>query len=339
MQFRIRMKLVSAVSLLCLASTQALFAQKPEKKDKAIDDESGAPAVVWHDPGDISTLDLFYGAGGKEHAPVATEKYTFVKEDMNGTSPKFDVTDEKGTVWRVKLGEEPQSETAATRFLWAVGYFTDEDYYLEEIKVQGIPKLKRGDKFVSEDGTVRKARLERRIKSHKKVSEWDWFHNDCGPEREFNGLRLMMAFVNNWDLKTENNEIENVDGERRCVVTDVGSSLGKTGNTLVRSKSVEKDFSDAEFISKVTPDYVDFVMHSRPPFVAAINIPNEITRGRMENIPKHIPTEDVRWLAKKLGMLSEAQIRDAFRSAGYSPEEVDGYTAAVQKRIAELGAI
>ena len=58
----------------------------------------------------------------KKHAPDAGAKYTFVKEDLNGTSPKFDVEDGKGVGLKVKLGEEPQAETAATRFLWAAGF-------------------------------------------------------------------------------------------------------------------------------------------------------------------------------------------------------------------------
>jgi hypothetical protein len=34
--------------------------------------------------------------------------------------------------------------------------------------------------------------------------------------------------------------------------------------------------------------------------------------------------------------LSPDQVRDAFRAAGYSPEEVDGFTAVVEQRIGEL---
>jgi hypothetical protein len=34
--------------------------------------------------------------------------------------------------------------------------------------------------------------------------------------------------------------------------------------------------------------------------------------------------------------LSAAQIQDAFRTAGFSPAEVDGYCTAVMLRIAEL---
>jgi hypothetical protein len=324
--------------VLVLILSPVIAAQKAAKKgDEA--KEKNLPGVVWQDPGDISTLNLFYGAGGKGHAPDPDGKFTFVKEDMNGTSPKFDVEDEKGVEWRVKLGEETQAETAATRLLWAAGYFVDEDYYLADFKVQGLSKLHRGEKMVSEDGTIHHARLERHIKKMKKLGNWDWFHNQCGPAKELNGLRVMMAFVNNWDLKTNNNEVEEVGGERHCMVTDIGATFGKTGNPFVRSKSVEKDYANSDFIAKATPEYVDFVMHSRPSFLAAINIPNERTRGKMEEITKHIPLADARWLGQRLASLSVDQIHDCFRAAGYTPEEVDGYTKAVQNRIADLNAL
>jgi hypothetical protein len=61
--------------------------------------------------------------------------FTLVKEDMQATSQKFDVEDKHGVHCRVKLGEEPESETAATRFLWAAGYFVDEDYYTAQSSV------------------------------------------------------------------------------------------------------------------------------------------------------------------------------------------------------------
>jgi hypothetical protein len=309
--------------VLILILSPAIAAQKPAKKDdKAREDN--LPAIVWRDPGDVSTLDLFYGAGGKEHAPDPNGKFTFVKEDMNGTSPKFDVQDEKGVEWRVKLGEEPQAETAATRLLWAAGYFVDEDYYLAGLKVEGLPKLRRGQSRVSADGTIHHARLERHMKNVKKLGNWDWYHNKCGPRKGLNGLRVMMALVNNWDLKTINNTVEKEDGELRCVVTDVGATFGKTGNIFARSKSVEKDYAKSEFIAKVTPKYVDFVTHSRSSF---------------QKITKHIPRADARWLGQRLAGLSVDQIHDCFRAAGYTPAEIDGYSKAVQKRIAELNAL
>jgi len=313
-------------------------AQK-HSKQKATEKVSDLPAVIWRDPGNISTLNLVYGIGGSEHAPDPNATYTFDKEDMNGTSPKFDVKDEKGVKWRIKLGQEPQAETAATRLLWAAGYFVDEDYYLPEVKVQGLPKLRRGQEFVSDGGIVRRARLERKEKEIKKIGDWDWFKNPFVGTKEFNGLRVMMSLLNNWDLKNINNSIYAVDGEKRYLVSDAGATFGKTGNNMSRSKSDVKGYEESKFIEKEKPDEVDFEMHSRPFLLTAVDVPNYHGRTKMENVTKHIPRADAKWLGQLLGQLSEEQIRDCFRAAGYTPSEVEGYTKEVQKRIAALNAL
>jgi hypothetical protein len=324
------------VSLVLISSTLAVPQKKPknDRKEKA----AGLPAVIWRAPGDPSSLNLVYGIGGQQDAPDPNGKYTFVKEDMEGTSPKFDVTDEQGIRWRVKLGDEPQAETAATRLLWAAGYFVDEDYYLPEVKVENLPKLRRGEQFVS-DGVVHGARLERRMKEVKKIGNWDWFDNPFANTRELNGLRVMMSLLNNWDLKTDNNSIYEVDGERRYVVSDVGATFGKTGNTVTRSKSVPDDYAKSKFISKTTPGYIDFTLHSRPLFITAVDVSNYETRSKMDKVTDHIPRADAKWLGQILSQLYVDQIRDCFRAAGYTPEEVEEYTKVVQGRIADLNAL
>jgi hypothetical protein len=324
--------------LLFLGISIPLGAQKHDKqkaKEKAVD----LPAVIWRDPGNLFALNLVYGAGGSEHAPDPNGAYIFDKEDMNGTSPKFDVKDGQGLKWRIKLGQEPQAETAATRLLWAAGYFVDEDYYLPEVKVQGLPKLRRGQNFVSDGGVVHRARLERKDKEIKKIGNWDWFNNLFVGTKELNGLRVMMSLLNNWDLKKINNSIYVVDHEQRYVVSDVGATFGKTGNSISRSKSNLKGYEESKFIEKETPREVDFVMHSRPFLLAAVNVPNYHERTKMENVTKHIPRADAKWLGQLLGQLSEEQIRDCFRAAGYTPGEVEGYSKEVQKRIATLNAL
>jgi hypothetical protein len=326
--------------LMLFALSASLSGQKPAKQHaKAKEKSASLPAVIWRDPGDMASLNLLYGAGGKADAPSPDGPFTFVKEDLQETSPKFDVTDDKGTKWRVKLGQEPQSETAATRFLWAAGYFVDEDYYLPELKVTGLPKLQRGENFVSPDGTVHKARLERRSKEAKKLGPWDWFDNPFLDTQEFNGLRVMMSLLNNWDLSTANNSIYDTGAERRYAVSDVGATFGSTGNSFTRSKSVPGDYAAAKSIEKATPGFIDFVMHSRPFVLSAINVPNYRDRTRMEQITKHIPRAAATWLGHRLGKLSEEQIRDGFRSAGYAPDEVEVYTQAVRKRVADLQAL
>ena len=227
------------LTLILLTFSASLSAQKNDK-DKENEKAANLPQVIWRDPGDMASLNMIYGAGGEVHVPDANGKFTFVVEDMEGTSPKFDVTDEQGVRWRVKLGQEPQSETAATRLLWAAGYFVDEDYYLAELKVTGMPKLRRGGNFVSDDGTVHKARLERKLKEVKKLGNWDWFDNPFLGKQELNGLRVMMSLLNNWDLKEVNNSIYNVDGERRYLVNDAGATFGKTGSPTARPQVVSR---------------------------------------------------------------------------------------------------
>ena len=335
---RIRIRVCFTLVLVLVAFTVSFTA---EKKDKDKDKVHGAnlPHVIWRDRGNMASLNLLYGAGGKAHAPNPNGAFTFVGEDLHATSPKFDVEDEQGIRWRVKLGQEPESETAATRFLWAAGYFVDEDYYLATLKVRNMPTLHRGASFVLADGSVRRARLERRLNGVKKAGAWDWFDNPFVDGRELNGLRVMMSLLNNWDLSEANNSIVERGGERRYLVSDVGATFGNTGNSLTRSKSVPADYAASAFVEKTTPGYVDFVLHSRPFFLSAVDIPNYRDRTRMEQVTKHIPRADARWLGRRLSRLSGEQIRDAFRAGGYTHEEVEQYTRAMRTRIAELGSL
>jgi len=48
---------------------------------------------------------------------------------------------------------------------------------------------------------------------------------------------------------------------------------------------------------------------------------------------------DARWIGDLLGRLSTTQIGDAFRSAGFSPSEVEAYTVVVARRFAALQAL
>ena len=296
--------------------------------------QAGTPVALWHDRGDVSALDLRAGPGGENLQPGTNLK--FIREFKDGTSTKFEVEDENGAKWKVKLGPEAKSETAATRLVWAVGYHADEDYYRPQVRVQGMKRLSRGQEYVSMDGIVLEARLERQ-NDQKKLNNWSWYDNDFVGTREFNGLRVMMALINNWDLKKLNNAVyDEGAAEGRHEISDLGASLGRTGNTFSRSKGVMKDYAEAKFIKKVTPDSVDFVMHSRPFFLYIFNLPYYLSRTRMESVAKHIPIADARWIGDRLGQFSPEQLRDCFRAAGFSPTEVEGYTRVVMQRIEAL---
>src|SRR5712671_4455412 len=124
--------IVLAISVPILSQDQGKKKAKREAREEAA---ANQPAVLIHDSEDMANLDTYYGPGGKELAPDPSATYTFLDEDLKQHSPKFDVKDAQGRRWRVKLGLEPRSETAATRMVWAAGYFADYDYYLDEIKV------------------------------------------------------------------------------------------------------------------------------------------------------------------------------------------------------------
>jgi hypothetical protein len=328
-----------AIQMLALA---ALPAGVTAQETGTIAPKAGAASVperIWQDPGRVAGLDLVYGVGGKAHAPDPAGTFTFVKEDTLASSPKLDVIDGQGVTWKVKLGQESQPETAATRFLWAAGYFVDEDYYLAKLTVKGLPTLHRGQEYVSPGGVIHGARLERKRTAGEKLGDWDWFANPFLGRRELNGLRVMMALMNSWDLKAVNNSIYEVDGEHHYAVTDVGASFGKTGNAMTRTKGVPRDYEDSKFIAKVTPGFVDFVLHSRPFFLGAVAVSNYSERTKMEKITHHIPRADARWLGRRLSMLTDKQIRDGFRAAGYGAADVQGLTKTLRHRIAALKAL
>jgi hypothetical protein len=290
-------------------------------------------AVLWRQPQNIASRDLFNGIGGKTDQPPET--VTFVKEDPEGANPKFIVEDSMAQKWKVKLGPEAGPETTATRLLWAVGYLTDEDYFRPEIVVKGLKKLNRGQQFVSANGKVRGARLERLEAHAQKVANWDWRHNAFKGSREFAGLAVMMALMNNWDLKAGNNGVYQIGRERQYRVTDLGATFGDC-NCWTRSKADLAAYRKAKFLRKVSAEDIDLRLPTRPPWLFAFAFPFYIQRTRVSNIAEDLPIQHVEWIGRLLAQLTTRQISDAFRAGGFQPSEVEGFTQEVQKRISEL---
>lgn len=326
--------------LAVLIPALPLSAKKRGKPESAR--EEGAqrgPDILWRQPADIASRNLFYGPGGEKDAPHSV--FTFVKEDLNGTNPKFVVRDENGVEWKVKLGVEARPETVATRLVWAVGYSANEDYFLPELRVQGLPaRLHRGQNLVQPDGSIQNVRLKRYVEGEKKIGEWRWHENPFTGTRELNGLRVMMALINNWDLKDENNSIylEKRPREYVYMVSDLGASFGTTGRswTATMGKGNLGSYEHSEFIGKVTPQYVDFDMPTRPALLIIFKPKDFIERLELRWIGKDIPRADVEWIGQLLAQLSSAQIEDAFRAAGYPVEEVHAFSKVVEERIAAL---
>src|SRR5438270_9954338 len=102
--------LAIVVTVLLITCEPGLYGKTPgPNTGRSVESARFSAAGIWRDPSDIRSRDLFYGAGGRSHSPGKT--LTFLREDSGGSNPKFDVRDENGTKWKVKLGEEAQPET------------------------------------------------------------------------------------------------------------------------------------------------------------------------------------------------------------------------------------
>lgn len=302
-----------------------------------------AKPIIWRDPGNVSSRDLRFGPGSAELAPTAP--FTFVKEVKSGESPKFLVRDARGDEWTVKLGPEAQAETVSTRLVWAVGYFAEEAYYFDEVRIDGLTRLSRGQEYVAGD-VVRGARFEPERPTMKSGSNWDWRKNPFKDTRELNGLKILMILLNNFDARAENNRIIYVSRphatEALYYVTDLGATLGRAGGLGgTRTKNDLADFLSTKFVRGVDErdGVVEFDYDTRPRGLGHLSVfhpfyyRHEVNK---EKAMRGIPVAHARWIGSLLEQLSDEQLHDAFRAANYSDGVRESYVAALRERINQL---
>jgi hypothetical protein len=317
--------------------------EKPADDDQPIKGDHVHNPVLWTNPGNIAARDLFYGQGGEKHQPKPP--FTFLREDMHGSNPKFDARDADGKKWRVKLGEEARPEVVASRLLWAVGYFANDDYLLPETTVQGL-KMRRKSPSAKGD-QITFARFARKPGGQDKIGIWEWKDNPFTGTREFNGLRVMMAVMNNWDLKDDNNSVYRDDKNDRQIflANDVGAAFGTNGLswTRARSKGNIDSFKESKFITRLTDTEVDFATPAAPKALLAESVGfgaiPYVERAKLDWIGKNIPRSDARWIGSLLAQLTHKQLVDAFRAGNFPPDVIDMYVALLESRIAELKAL
>ena len=285
----------------------------------------GQPASIaelWQEPSDIRQRDLFHGPGGPELMPRDTS-FTFVTRDTSGWSPGFDVRTKDGTEWSVKLGPEAQSEVVSSRILWAIGFHQPPMYYLERWSMTGV-----------ESGPQPPGRFRPTLASQEVIGDWSWYENPFVGSREFGGLVVSNLILNSWDWKTSNNKIYSLSApgkgpQRQFVVRDLGASLGKfTYPTVLKlfrlrgfGQGTRNDLTGFEaqgFIRRVDGPRVEFDY-----------------RGIYRDVIDSVTPADVRWACDLLSRLSNDQWRDAFRAAGYNPDQTARYVTKLKAKIAQ----
>jgi hypothetical protein len=312
------------------------------EKDRPVDANQTKNPVLWEDPGNIAQKDLFLGRGGAEHQPKGP--FTFVSEDHNGTNPKFDVRDADGKKWRVKLGTEARPEVVASRLLWAVGYFANEDYLLPNATVANL-NMRRGRDLIHGDA-ITDARFARKPGSEKKIGDWRWKSNPFKGSRELNGLRVMMAVMNNWDLKDVNNAVYQDDKHDRQIflVSDVGATFASNDEHIHHDtdKGNLASYEHSKFITKKTGKDVSFGTPMLPVGLlreGPVLLGETVRRSAIDWIGKDIPIADARWVGGMLAQLSHKQLEDAFRAGNFPDDEREAFVSIVESRIAELKSL
>lgn len=320
---------------LFVAATSA--APKPKRKP-------ALQAVLWRDPGDVTLRDLSAGPGGRNGVPKPP--FRFVEEDLAGTNPKLKVKDVRGAAWIVKWGPEAYASAFSSHLVWACGYSVETEYFVPSGRIAGAQNLKRAAAFVKPDGSFRDARFQLRTKSPAflKHNNWAWTNNPFLGKPEYNGLRILMMLVSNWDAKDARDLADDGTGHGRAdsnlaifktpghhpsylyLVSDWGASMGKWSPLPpLRTKWDSAGFAlqTPEFVKGVHDDEIDWGYSG--------------THG--PDIAKGIRVKDVHWLMRYLGRISDAQLRRGLVASGATPQQVDVYTRALRARIRQLQKI
>jgi len=308
------LKKLSRVLCITLAALVTFSTSADTAKQKKKQIPTDATPILWQEPTDITSRDLYFGPGGEAMKPD-TSKVTFIEEKTGGYSKKYRVRDGSGREWIAKLSKESQSETAATRIVWAVGYNAEICYLVPQVTIEG-------------KGTFENVKFEARPEDIERLEIWSWDKNPFVGTKEFQGLKVLMVLLENWDIKDDNNKILLVRNEQtgknelRYIISDLGGTLGKTGGIISRSRNKPEDFAKAKFINSVKGNNVFFRFD-----------------GKRGDLFKNITVEQARWIGEWLAKLSDKQLADAFRAANYTPEEIQLLTTAMKNRIAELASL
>src|SRR5215213_789035 len=304
--------LVKLLTFITIFSFSLTFAPAQKKSKKAIPQ---GERIMWEKV-NIAQRNLFYGPGGREMQPDLS-RITFIKEEKGGHNKKYRIKDGAGRVWVAKLGREARPETAAVRLLWALGYKTEIVYLVPSLTIPG-------------KGTFKDVRLEARPENFERLGNWSWKNNPFMGTNEFQGLKIMMVLIHNWDIVDVNNTLLGTIGrsgnELHYVVGDLGSTFGRLGNNnfpviyrFGRSTGKPGQYAKSILAREVEDGKIELSY-----------------KGKLRGIFKDITVSNGRWLADLLLQLKDRQIEDAFRAANYSASDIEIFKRAIKAKINEL---
>jgi hypothetical protein len=287
--------------------------------------------VLWKEPPTLTVSDWASGPSGAEAAP--RPPFKFVKENLDGTNPKLDVTDAVGRTWVVKFGSEVHSDTFAARFLYATGYASAPTFFVQSGVIENVHGLKRAKPFLMKGGSFHNARFK--LHQHHK-GQWSWVDNPFKGTTELGGLKIMIMLLSNWDTKdardgegSNNGVFEESHSGRSSVpwfaVTDWGASFGKSGGFFQRDRW----------------DWRGYRAQSQR--FATLKRDGSIQwgfRGKHgADIIAGVGMEDVRWLLPYLSRITDDELTAGLAASGASAPVAQQFTRAIRTRVLELQRI
>jgi hypothetical protein len=291
-------------------------------------------ARVWQ-PIDTRSLNLAAGPPLSSAERIGKElscRFVFPEKPLSGNTPKFRCAVRPDDVVKVKYGKkngEVYAEIAASRLFWALGFKADR-MYPTRVSCQGCPAdpfaASKADWHSGKPGDVGQyvfdpAAAERPLPGA--AIETDGFEGWAWPEldnvdagaggatrAQVDALKLLAVFVQHSDTKPEQQELmcapggvkKDRAGNETCtspwlVVKDLGVTFGKA--TALNNSAMDlDDWSNARIWRDGSPCVGD-LSRSRT--------------GSLEN--PRIGEAGRQFLATRLLLLSDAQIRDLFTAA------------------------
>jgi hypothetical protein len=145
---------------------------------------------------------------------------------------------------------------------------------------------------------------------------------------------MVLMLVSNWDNKDVRDvargsntavfEHKLADGtvEARYLIIDWGASMGKWGSPLTRTKWDCEGYAsqNPEFIAGVEDGFVKW----------------GYTGQRTDEATEGITVEDVRWLYRYVGRITDQQLTEGLLESGATRQEADCFKQAVRARINQL---
>ena len=184
----------------------------------------------------------------------------FANEPPSGTTPKFRCVAESGELLKVKYGRnaEIHAEAAATRLVRALGFAADDVILVPRVRCYGCPRLPFESALILSLLRLREqlgahghdegytdfewVSVEHRFPAPSITTEqtegWAWWElkTSAAPRADLDALRLLAAFLEHWDNKSENQRLVCLDGvdaatNQRCakplaMIQDLGATFG-----------------------------------------------------------------------------------------------------------------